>query len=116
MSLTTLSVPNQNTAMAVGTELKTSPVYVYVNGKRTDEQKQDEQGRPLFTVRGLAPVVGGELVTDGSVQVTRSLPKPVPVQLGSTFTVVEGVFTVRAASGFGLTGTLRGTTLKEGGK
>lgn len=104
MALTSLTIPGHFLALATSAEISSVPAWEYADGRRTDVQRSDEHGRPLFSVKGLVPVIDGEMVADGSVHTT--IPVNRETSLGEVVEVA-GKFIARAASGFGLTGTLR---------
>lgn len=117
MALTSLSAPGTYFVLCTGESIWTQPAYEYENGKRTNERKRDGQGNPLFSVRGAVPLVEGELVADGSIHLAQEI-KSATVEPGQRFGVDQGIFKVRAAEKFGLTGTLTGKRLTklEGGE
>lgn len=112
MALTSLLVPGQYSVLCTGEQIRTQPAYEYENGKPTKEQKRDERGNKLFSLRGALPLVEGEVVPDGSVRLVQEI-KSATVEPGQMFGVEQGVFKVRAADKFGLTGTLTGTRLTK---
>lgn len=114
MALTSLAVPGQHSVLCTGESISTSPAYEYEDGERTNEQKRDEQGNKLFSLRGAVPLVAGEVVADGSIHLAQEIDSAT-VRPGQIFAVEKGVFTVRAAKKFGLTGTLRGVRLARAG-
>lgn len=115
MALTSVPAPGEHSVLCTGKEISTAPAWEYVDNKRTDTQRVDDQGQKLFSVRGVVPLIEGEIVPDGSVQITREIPQT-RVRPGQIFAMADGVFTARAAAKFGLTGTLRGSRLiKSGG-
>lgn len=89
--------------MVISQRVESVPAYEYVDGKRTDRQRVNETGAPIWSVRGVAPFVGGDLVADGSVQATELFEGAPPL---GTMLDVEGVFKPRPANSWGLTGTL----------
>lgn len=113
MALTSLSAPGQYLVLCTGKKIWTQPAYEYDdNGKKTNIRKRDDQGNLLFSVRGAVPLVEDEVVADGSVRVVQEI-KRTAVEPGQIFGVAQGVFKVRAADKFGLTGTLTGTRLTK---
>lgn len=104
MALTSLTIPGTFTVLATSDEISSVPAWEYADGKRTDTQRTDDQGRALFSVKGLVPIIAGEMVADGSIHTVA--PINTSTSLGQVYEV-EGRFIARAASGFGLTGTLR---------
>lgn len=111
MALTSLPVPGSHSVLCTGDTISTGPAWEYDDdGKKTNTQRVDEQGKPLFSVRGVVPLVAGQVVADGSVHITGEIA-PTRVRPGQIYAMEDGVFHVRAARGFGLTGTLRGSRL-----
>lgn len=102
MAAQTLTLPAES-VLAVDGNLTTRPVYVYANNQRTDEQKTDEQGRPLFRVDGLVPVLQGKADLRGSVQITRTLERS--IQLGAVIPV-KGSYAIRGGDFGSITGTM----------
>lgn len=112
MAFTTFTIPGPHTVLVLDEELKTTPVYEYAQGKRTDKQRLDEGGHPLWRLDGLAVIIDGSTVRDGSVYVTSPWPEPQRGKIGSKMRMT-GDFKARAGSGgFGLTGTLYGRELQ----
>lgn len=115
MALTSLPVPGTHSVLCTGDTISTRPAYEYdEDGNKTNQQKRDEQGKKLFSLRGAVPLVAGEVVADGSVHIAQEIDNAT-VRPGQIFGVDQGIFTVRAARGFGLTGTLRGVRLSKTG-
>lgn len=111
MALASLPVPGSHSVLCTGDTISTGPAWEYdADGNRTDTQKRDEQGKLVFSVRGVVPLVAGQVVPDGSVHITQEIERAT-VRPGQIFAVDQAVFTVRAAKKFGLTGTLRGSRL-----
>lgn len=102
MAAQTLTLPAE-AVLAVDTHLTTRAVMVYVNGQRTEEQKTDGEGRPLFRVDGLVPVLQDKADLRGSVHVTRTLEKQ--IQLGSVIPV-KGSYAIRGGDFGSITGTM----------
>ena len=114
MALMSLPVPGSHTVLCTGDTIRTTPVYEYEDGHATDTHKRDEQGKPLFSLRGAVPLGAGQVVADGTVHITQEIDSAT-VRPGQIFALEQSVFHVRAARGFGLTGTLRGTRLVKTG-
>lgn len=114
MALTSLPVPGSHSVLCTGDTISTTPAMEYDDGQATKNQKRDDQGKPLFSVRGVVPLVAGQVVADGSVHITQQI-ESAQVRPGQIFGVEQGVFHVRAGRGFGLTGTLRGGRLIKPG-
>lgn len=115
MALTSLPIPGQHSVLCTGDSIWTQPAMEYDDdGNKTKEQKRDDEGNKLFSLRGAVPLVAGEVVADGSIHLAQEIDSA-PVRPGQIFAVEKGVFTVRAAKKFGLTGTLRGVRLARAG-
>lgn len=113
MAFTTFTIPGPHTVVVLDEELKTTPVYAYEQGKRTDKRKVDEAGRPLWRLDGLAVVIGGSTVRDGRIYVTAPWREPQRGKIGAKMRM-SGDFRARAGSGgFGLTGELYGRELRS---
>lgn len=114
MAFTTFTIPGPHTVLVLDEELKTTPVYEYAQGKRTDKQRVDDEGRPLWRLDGLAVVIDGSTVRDGQVYVTSPWREAQRGKIGAKM-VMTGDFKARAGSGgFGLTGALYGGELRKG--
>lgn len=112
MAFTNFTIPGPHTVIVLDEELKTTPVYAYDQGKRTDKQRLDEDGRPLWRLDGLAVIIGGSTVRDGRIYVTAPWREPQRGKIGAKMRM-SGDFKARAGSGgFGLTGTLYGGELQ----
>ena len=60
-------------ALVMSAPLEAAPRMRYVDGERTDEQEKDVSGLPVWTIRGLAPVVSlgaGREAVDADATVT----------------------------------------------
>ena len=60
-------------------ELEVFPRYVYVDGKKTDEQETNDQGVPMWRVQGLAPVIefaGNRVIDPDTTVITASKTEP----------------------------------------
>lgn len=115
MALTSLSVPGQHQVLCTGDAISTRPAMEYDDdGNKTKVQKRDDQGKLLFSLRGALPLIDGEVVADGSIHLAQEIDSA-KVRPGQIFGIEQGIFTVRAARGFGLTGTLRGLRLAKNG-
>ena len=99
-----MQFPGDFHIMAIASQIETVPAYEYEDGKKTDRQRRNSAGQPLFSLRGCAPFVGGELISDGTVHLTSAIEKK-SVRPGALFPV-KGTFTPRPATGWGMTGTL----------
>lgn len=113
MAFTTFTIPGPHTVVVLDEELRTTPVYAYEQGKRTDRQRLDDDGHPLWRLDGLAVVIDGSTVRDGQIYVTSPWPEPQRGKIGAKMRMT-GVFKARAGSGgFGLTGALYGRELRS---
>lgn len=114
MAFTTFTIHGPHTVVVLDEELKTTPVYEYAQGKRTDKQRLDDSGKPLWRLDGIAVVIGGSTVRDGRIYVTAPWPEPQRGKIGAKMRM-SGDFIARAESGgFGLTGSLYGGELRKG--
>lgn len=114
MAFTTFTIPGPHTVIVLDEQLKTTPVYAYEQGKRTDRQRLDEGGRPLWRLDGLAVVIDGSTVRDGKIYVTAPWSEPQKGKIGAKMRM-SGDFKARAGEGgFGLTGALYGGELRTG--
>lgn len=113
MAFTTFTIPGPHTVVVLDEELRTTPVYAYEQGKRTDRQRLDDDGHPLWRLDGLAVVIDGSTVRDGQIYVTAPWTEPQRGKIGAKM-VMTGDFKARAGSGgFGLTGALYGGELRS---
>lgn len=113
MAFTTFTIPGPHTVLVLDEVLKTTPVYEYAQGKRTDKQRLDDERRPLWRLDGVAVVIEGTTVRDGRVYVTAPWREPQRGKIGAKMRMT-GDFKARAESGgFGLTGTLYGRELRS---
>lgn len=111
MALTSVPAPGEHSVLCTSDEISTAPAWEYdEHGNKTNTQRTNEQGKKIFSVRGVVPLIRGEVVPDGSVHITGEIT-PTRVRPGQIYAMEDGVFHVRAAKGFGLTGTLRGSRL-----
>lgn len=112
MAFTTFTIHGPHTVIVLDEELRTSPVYEYAQGKRTDKQRVDDEGHRLWRLDGLAVVIEGSTVRDGTIYVTAPWREPQRGKIGAKMRMT-GDFKARAESGgFGLTGTLYGRELQ----
>lgn len=112
MAFTTFTIPGPHTVIVLDEQLKTAPVYEYEQGKRTDKQKVDEAGHRLWRLDGLAVVIEGNTVRDGTIYVTAPWRESQRGKIGAKMRMT-GDFKARSGSGgFGLTGTLYGGELQ----
>lgn len=102
MSVFSLSLPGPYELVCLRAALTQTPAYEYADGKRTDQQKTDEHGRPLFRVTGAFPIVGDQ-VFEGCAVHTTSRFDDQEVQIGQRLPA-RGVLSVRA-NDYGLGGT-----------
>ena len=91
--------------------LEAVPALVYKNGQKTNEQRTWKE-QPIYRLKGVLPLVHGEVLADGYVYVTDS-PESIAAVATETsagkLLELEGTIQLRAAKGFGLTGSLFGT-------
>lgn len=98
MAINSITVPVSPEATILGMEGKKdgSPVYVYVGGKRTEEQRTDAKGRPLFR----HPVTV-KVSDDTATEAALTLPSSAPLGVYEVIELLPGAEqTIRAqASG-----------------
>lgn len=111
MSLTTVSLTLSTSFICIGGEIKTSdsPAKQW----NSEELRLSPEGKELYRLQGVALLIHGELVPDAPIYLTRKLP-PTEVQVGKMIPI-RGIFKVRAAKGFGLTGTFEGDLASQKG-
>lgn len=106
---TTFKASGNFSALVTGKNLETAPAYVYKDGRKTSDIRT-HRGQPLYRLRGALPLIDGEVLPDGFIYVTdAAVPDVAPGQI-LAFT---GMLAIRAAKGFGLTGTLFGSLHSE---
>lgn len=81
MSVYSLSFPGKYDLVCLRDSLSQTPAYEYKDGKRTDEQKTDANGCPLYRVVGAFPIIANQ-VFEGCVVHTTSTFKDQDVQIG----------------------------------
>lgn len=102
--LTTYQDQARFSLLVTAPELKAVPAFVYKDGQKTSEQRRYHD-KPVYRLRGVLPLVHGEVLPEGSVYVTS---EHVPaVSVGDVLTI-DGRISIRAAKGFGLTGSIVG--------
>ena len=97
MAFTTFTIPGPHTVLVLDDVLKTTPVYEYAQGKRTDKQRLDDERRPLWRLDGVAVVIEGTTVRDGRVYVTAPWREPQRGKIGAKMRMT-GDFKARAES------------------
>lgn len=102
MSVYSLSFPGKYDLVCLRDSLSQTPAYEYKDGKRTDEQKTDANGCPLYRVVGAFPIIANQ-VFEGCVVHTTSTFKDQDVQIGQRLSA-HGTLTVRS-NDYGLGGT-----------
>lgn len=107
--------------VATRVRVQCQPVKVYDQeaGGYTKEQRKDSDGRPLWEVEGVAPVIMDAIFEGGKVQVTEPF-EPQRVPIGTHFVlagddVCARVYPARGGLGCSVTGT-RLTQPKKGGE
>lgn len=92
-------------ALVMAAPLEATPRLRYVDGQRTDEQEKNASGLPVWTIRGLAPVVSlgaGREAVDADATVTvasHSAPTLPEVTAGETVDIAGEYFVTRAEFG-----------------
>ena len=61
MSVYSLSFPGKYDLVCLRDSLSQTPAYEYKDGKRTDEQKTDANGCPLYRVVGAFPIIANQV-------------------------------------------------------
>lgn len=83
-----LEMPEAREAVATRVRVECKPVREYdAQAKKfTDVQRTGADGRPLWEVEGVTPVVLGQLFEGGKVQVTQFF-EPIAIRIGTPFVV-----------------------------
>lgn len=102
MSVYSLNLSGNYELVCLRDSLTQTPAYEYKDGKRTDEQKKDDNGRPLYRIVGAFPIVANQ-VFEGCVVHTTSTFKDQGVQIGQRLPA-HGTLSVRS-NDYGLGGT-----------
>lgn len=102
MSAYSMSFPGKYELVCLRDSLSQAPAYEYRDGKRTDTQKTDDNGHPLYRMVGVFPIIANQ-VFEGCVVHTTSTFTDQSVQIGQRLSA-HGTLTVRAG-GYGLGGT-----------
>lgn len=94
-----LEMPDTREAVVSRVRVECKPVLEYdrEKGGYTDKQRTGSDGRPLWEVEGVTPVVLGQLFEGGKVQVTQFF-EPVTLRIGTEFVVAGDVKTRLFAS------------------
>lgn len=94
-----LELPDAREAVATRVRIECKPVRVYDQAKKryTDEQRTGADGRPLWEVEGVTPIVLGQVFEGGKVQVTQFF-EPITIGIGTAFVVAGDVETRLFAS------------------
>ena len=102
MSVYSLSFPGKYELVCLRDSLSQTPAYEYKDGRRTDTQKTDDNGHPLYRIVGAFPIAANQ-VFEGCVVHTTTAFKDQSVQIGQRLSA-HGTLTVRS-SDYGLGGT-----------
>jgi hypothetical protein len=92
-------------ALVMSAPLEVAPRMKYVDGQRTDEQEKNSSGLPVWTIRGLAPVVslgGGREAVDADATVmvaSHGAPMLPEVEAGESMDVSGEYLVTRAEFG-----------------
>lgn len=94
-----LELPETREAVATRVRVECKPVLEYDKEKKrfTDTQRTGADGRPLWEVVGVTPVVLGQVFEGGKVQVTQFF-EPTTLRIGTEFVVAGDVETRLFAS------------------
>lgn len=109
-----LDFPSAREAVSTRVRVECRPVRVYDKEKRrfTDEQRTGTDGKPLWEVEGVAPIINDEQFEGGKVQVTQFF-EPVTLRIGTPFVVAGDVETRVFASKGELGCSMTGTRLEK---
>lgn len=112
--LTKYQSPGLFTILVTG-ELEAAPSFVYKDGQKTTEPRT-WKNQPIYRLKGALPLVHGEVIPDGYIYVTDT-PAFVADMAGKSsvgqLLELDGIIQLRAAKGFGLTGTIFGSLSSE---
>lgn len=92
-------------ALVMTAPLEVTPRMRYVDGQRTDEQEKNSSGLPVWTIRGLAPVVslgGGREAVDADATVmiaSHGAPTLPEVEAGESVEVAGDYLVTKAEFG-----------------
>ncbi|OFN78792.1 hypothetical protein [Corynebacterium sp. HMSC074E01] len=94
-----LELPDAREAVATRVRIECKPVREYDKEKKrfTDTQRTGADGRPLWEVEGVTPIVLGQVFEGGKVQVTQFF-EPTTLRIGTEFVVTGDVETRLFAS------------------
>lgn len=83
-----LELPDTREAVVTRVRVECKPVCEYDKEKKrfTDTQRTGADGRPLWEVEGISPVVLGQTFMGGKVQVTQFF-EPITIEIGTPFVV-----------------------------
>lgn len=105
-----LEIPDSREVLATRVRVECKPVKEYdrEKGGYTDKQRTGADGRPLWEVEGVTPVVLGQLFEGGKVQVTQFF-EPITIRIGTPFvvagdTVETRLFASKGEIGCSMTG------------
>lgn len=109
-----LEMPEAREAVATRVRVECKPVREYdAQAKKfTDVQRTGADGRPLWEVEGVTPIVLGQLFEGGKVQVTQFF-EPITIGIGTAFVVAGDVKTRLFASKGEIGCSMSGTRLEK---
>lgn len=109
-----LELPDTREAVVSRVRVECKPVCEYdAQAKRfTDVQRTGADGRPLWEVEGVSPVVLGQTFMGGKVQVTQFF-EPITIEIGTKFVVAGDVETRLFASKGEIGCSMSGTRLEK---
>lgn len=110
-----LELPDTCEVIATRVRVECKPVRVYDQEKKryTDEQRTGADGRPLWEVEGVTPIVLGQVFEGGKVQVTQFF-EPVTIGIGTPFVVAGDAVETRLFASKGEIGcSMSGTRLEQ---
>lgn len=110
-----LELPDAREAVATRVRVECKPVREYDKEKKrfTDTQRTGADGRPLWEVEGVTPIVLGQVFEGGKVQVTQFF-EPITIGIGTPFVVAGDAVETRLFASKGEIGcSMSGTRLEK---
>lgn len=110
-----LELPDAREAVATRVRVECKPVKEYdrEKGRFTKTQRTDADGRALWEVEGVTPIVLGQVFEGGKVQVTQFF-EPITISIGTPFVVAGDVVETRLFASKGEIGcSMSGTRLEK---
>lgn len=113
MTVSTFDIEGRVQLLATAPRLTGKPAVEFIDGKPSGEPRRDAMGRRLFRCPQLAVTTPKGLLEGASVLLTEDMTGQ-NCQVGEVLEA-EGTLSIRAANGFGLTGTFTGELIENGG-